>query len=412
MSPRPDASRSGRTGWDTYRAFFAAAVECGLAVALWRLPATDDLYAVASLTTVSELPRIDFRHRRPGFVFAPFANERNVALRIDADLTCAPDGVTLPDSGDRHLHGVRQRFCTALHCYDDGSQPAPRWHTGPAPLQADHAASTAEFTGLVQDAITFIQDTGIAKVVVSRTAERALPVGFDPTAAFLELCVRYPQAFVSLVAIPGVGTWIGASPEVLLTLDDSALTTMALAGTQRRPEDRPLEEVRWGSKETVEQEMVSTYVREFFRGADVAHVEETGPRTVAAGNVVHLQTLFRVALPEDDRLHLANRVLAELHPTSAVCGMPKQKALSFILENERYDRSFYSGFLGPVHVDGRSSLFVNLRCMQVHAASASLYVGAGVTADSDPAAEWRETEMKAETVLGVLQPMERPISDD
>ena len=86
---------------------------------------------------------------------------------------------------------------------------------------------------------------------------------------------------------------------------------------------------------------------------------------MAAGNVVHLQSDFRVELPRPERMTLANRVLHELHPTSAVCGMPKDKALAFILRHEGYDRSFYSGFLGPVHIDGQSHLYVNLRCMQL-----------------------------------------------
>ena len=177
---------------------------------------------------------------------------------------------------------------------------------------------------------------------------------------------------------------------------------MALAGTQARPAERPLTEVAWSQKEVEEQALVSDYVRDFFQRAGVANVEETGPHTVAAGNIVHLQTAFRVALPHDQRMTLANRVLHELHPTSAVCGMPKDKALAFILRNERYDRSFYSGFLGPVYLDGQSHLYVNLRCMQIGERVAALYVGGGVTADSDPDAEWRETELKAETLLAVL----------
>ena len=187
-----------------------------------------------------------------------------------------------------------------------------------------------------------------------------------------------------------------------------ALTTMALAGTQRRPNDLPLERVTWGRKETVEQDMVSAYVRGFFWDAGVTHVVESGPQTIAAGSVVHLQTLFRVELPEAERLALANRVLDELHPTSAVCGMPKHQALAFILAHEGYDRSFYSGFLGPVHIQGESSLYVNLRCMQLGENAAHLYVGAGITADSQPQAEWRETELKAETMLAVLEPASAP----
>ena len=385
--------------------FFRAAVACHLPVALWRQPDNPGIYGVAALSDVGEPARTDFRDQRPGFVFAPFVNEQHSsALRIDADLTCAPSGVTLPDEClSLALLHKRDQFAITFNRFLAGLDgQAPHWYTGAAGL-AGHTAGEAEFTNLARQAIAFIRATGIAKVVVSRMAEHRLPPAFDPSAAFHELCVRYPHAFVSLVSIPGVGTWIGASPEVLLTLDSTALTTMALAGTQRRPEDRTLDEVRWGTKELVEQEMVSAYIREFFRGAGIPQVVETGPRTVAAGNVVHLQTLFRADLPELERLALANRVLTELHPTSAVCGMPKHKALAFILAHEGYDRSFYSGFLGPVHVDGRSSLYVNLRCMQLRGDRATLYVGAGITADSDPAAEWRETELKAETVLSVLR---------
>jgi isochorismate synthase len=83
--------------------------------------------------------------------------------------------------------------------------------------------------------------------------------------------------------------------------------------------------------------------------------------------------------------------------------MPKDKALAFILQQEGYDRSFYSGYLGPVHIDGQSHLYVNLRCMQLGSDRAYLYVGGGVTADSCPDAEWRETELKAGTLLSVLR---------
>jgi isochorismate synthase len=144
-------------------------------------------------------------------------------------------------------------------------------------------------------------------------------------------------------------------------------------------------------------------VLSFFNQAGAGAIHETGPRTIAAGNVVHLQTDFRVDLPRAELMALANRVLHELHPTSAVCGMPKDKALSFILQHEGYDRSFYSGFLGPVHIDGQSHLYVNLRCMQLGQNVAYLYVGGGVTADSCADAEWRETELKAGTLLAVLQ---------
>jgi isochorismate synthase len=389
-------------------AFYAAAVNGAKATALWRLPGTGDIHAVVDLDKVNELTHIDFHRRHAGFVFAPFVTgRRNAAYRIDADVIYTPEGLRLRDAGDNsRRRRAQQQFASEYAEYARLMQcgkPLPGGWYAPAEHSQERTATEDEYTSLVRKTVDFIRAAGIAKVVVSRTTHQPLPEGFDAVTTFLELAVRYPTAFVSLVAIPGIGTWVGASPEALLTLDGEGLNTMALAGTQRRPEDRPLSAVEWSHKEASEQEMVSDYVRDFFVRAGVTNLQEEGPRTVAAANVVHLQTLFRVELPEHERLALANRVLDELHPTSAVCGMPKHRALAFILEHEGYDRRFYSGFLGPVHMDGQSNLYVNLRCMQLDAGFASLYVGGGITAESDPAGEWRETEMKTETMLSVLR---------
>jgi isochorismate synthase len=377
-------------------AFFVAALEARAPVALWRLPFAEEVAGVIAPEGAAELD-IDFRRPAPGFVLAPFAAAHpRRALHIPAALRLTAAGVEAAPGREHDTALVRLAGRV-------GRAPADgRWYVPRAGGAQVHSATQAEFTGLVRAAVEFIRASGVAKVVVSRAVDAPLPPDFHPVAAFGALCECYPHAFVSLTSIPGVGTWLGASPETLLSLDGAAVTTMALAGTQRKPEHGSLAAVAWGEKEIVEQEMVSAYVREFFAGAGVAGVTEEGPRTVAAGNVVHLQTLFRAALPRDARLALANRVLGELHPTSAVCGMPKHKALAFIRANEGYDRSFYSGFLGPVGLGERSDLFVNLRCTQLLEDRARLYVGAGVTDASDPEAEWRETELKAETVLDVL----------
>ena len=388
-------------------ALYHAAVASGSAVALWRRPHEQASRAIVDLSGTPRLAPVNLLEREPGFVFAPFVAEpAGAALQLRADLWFDGQALHVRNANGTRQRAERAELVMAALQNDTYMGSGQRWYV--APKIRSRAAGEAEFTTLVHDAIDFIGETGIAKVVVSRTAARTLPERFDPAIVFAALCERYPHAFVSLVAVPGVGTWLGATPEILLTLDNMALTTMALAGTQRRPNDLPLERVTWGRKETVEQDMVSAYVRGFFWDAGVTHVVESGPQTIAAGSVVHLQTLFRVELPEAERLALANRVLDELHPTSAVCGMPKHQALAFILAHEGYDRSFYSGFLGPVHIQGESSLYVNLRCMQLGENAAHLYVGAGITADSQPQAEWRETELKAETMLAVLEPASAP----
>lgn len=385
-------------------AFYQAAIASALPVALWRLPSEDASHAIVDLSGSAQPAPIDFGAGQAGFVMSPFVDDHSHAtLRIRADVHLTR-GVL--QSLRELWNGQRNRFERFMADFSsfqrEESLASPAWYVS-AGEPVEPCSSQADYRSLVQRAIEFISNSGLAKVVVSRQARAPLLADFDPVAVFHRLCDRYPEAFVSLVAVPEVGTWIGATPELLLADDGDTLRTMALAGTQALPADLRLSAVAWSPKEIEEQALVSDYIRDFFRQAEVTTIEETGPQTVAAGNVAHLRTDFRVHLPNESRMALANRVLHELHPTSAVCGMPKDKALAFILQNEGYDRSFYSGFLGPVHVRCQSHLFVNLRCMQLLEHSAALYVGGGVTRESDPDAEWRETELKAETLLAVLR---------
>jgi isochorismate synthase len=99
---------------------------------------------------------------------------------------------------------------------------------------------------------------------------------------------------------------------------------------------------------------------------------------------------------------LGSVMLQLLHPTSAVCGMPLDTSLEFLSRNEKYDRQFYAGYLGPVNFNNDTNIFVNLRCAQLLENKAVLYSGAGVTIDSTPEQEWAETEMKMNTLLNII----------
>jgi isochorismate synthase len=95
---------------------------------------------------------------------------------------------------------------------------------------------------------------------------------------------------------------------------------------------------------------------------------------------------------------LGTVMLKLLHPTSAICGMPKNEAMTFLKQKEGFERQFFGGFLGPVNVDNLTALYVNLRCGQLQKDTMLLYAGAGVTIDSKPDREWEETEVKCETL--------------
>ena len=148
--------------------------------------------------------------------------------------------------------------------------------------------------------------------------------------------------------------------------------------------------------------MVSRYIVNCFKKIRLREYEEEGPKTVLAGNLMHLRTDFSVDTRAVNFPQLGTVMLDLLHPTSAVCGMPKAPALEFILRHETYRREFYSGYLGPINIDRATHLFVNLRCLQLREDKAILYAGAGVTAESVAEKEWLETEMKCQTMLRVL----------
>ncbi len=94
--------------------------------------------------------------------------------------------------------------------------------------------------------------------------------------------------------------------------------------------------------------------------------------------------------------------LKNLHPTPAISGSPKEISVQHILNTEKHERAYYTGFLGPVNLHEYSQVFVNLRCLKYENHKLIIYTGAGITADSVPEKEWEEVQLKAQTILKVL----------
>ena len=90
-----------------------------------------------------------------------------------------------------------------------------------------------------------------------------------------------------------------------------------------------------------------------------------------------------------------------LHPTPAVCGLPKKEAMERILSTESLDRRYYSGFIGLMQEDA-ASFYVNLRCLKLHAGGVRLYAGGGILAQSKLESEWKETCHKMCTMLALI----------
>lgn len=254
------------------------------------------------------------------------------------------------------------------------------------------------FTEMVRNAIEIIELREFEKVVLSRREDVALQ-NFDVLASFEQLLANYPSAFVYCWYHPKVGMWLGATPEQLLRTDDQKFYSVALAGTQKYNGSTTVE---WPDKEQHEQKIVTDYIIENLQEI-TKEVVVSSPYTARAGNLLHIKTdlegVFQPGFSIKD-------AIKALHPTPAVCGMPRSEALNFILRNENYDREYYSGYLGELNItsDNRpqSDLFVNLRCMKIENSVAQIYVGCGITIDSDAEKEYLETVEKSMTIKKVL----------
>ena len=229
----------------------------------------------------------------------------------------------------------------------------------------------------------------ISKVILSRIKKHRVING-DIFQTYLNLCKEYNHSFNYLFNIPNEGTWMGATPETLIEGSIEKYTTVALAGS------KALDNINWKEKELDEQQFVTNYNKEKLESESINHQFNSTPETVTAGNIAHLKTTFNIQTNKTP-LELANL----LHPTPAVCGLPQKEAQDFILKNEGYSREFYTGFLGLVN-NSESNLFVNLRCMQLFKDEYWIYVGGGITTNSNPNNEWEETELKAQTLLNIL----------
>jgi len=256
------------------------------------------------------------------------------------------------------------------------------------------------FENLIKKGIGAIEEGLFKKVVLSRK-ENHLLSNFDFISVFRRMLSVYPSAFRYCFFHPNSGMWMGATPEQLVKIDEDLIETVALAGTQSFD---GTEQVVWPEKEKLEQQFVTDFIASQL--ADfVFRLEVSSPSTVKAGALLHIKTDISGRLLIKDNL---KELVSALHPTPAVCGLPKATAKAFILKNEGYDREFYSGFLGELNVNlatfqkAQTNLFVNLRCMKIENNNVALFVGCGITKDSTPDKEYIETVNKSLTMKKIL----------
>lgn len=343
-------------------AIFEKVVHClenGLPFAIYRKPDQQELQAVFQ-TDKDLLVSKDFDEK--GFLFAPFDTEGDAIL-------IRPDEVWKGKYKTEILANTAH-----INLVENGKE-----------IHVD----------LIKKGIQEIKKGRLQKVVLSRKIE--VPLTKSPLEIFKALLGTCPHAFGYLFHHPKVGTWCGATPETLVKVKDKELNTMSLAATLPYVAG---EVPKWGSKEVDEQQMVSEYIGDKLAHT-MEHLEIDDAESVRAGTLWHLRSEVRGTMLPNIKTKEAVRAL---HPTPAICGIPTAEAKEFIKKNENYKRTFYTGFLGELNFGAKeeTSLYVNLRCMELNKYNATIFVGGGITEASDPESEWVETQNKSKTMLNVL----------
>ncbi|MCP1302168.1 chorismate-binding protein [Chryseobacterium sp. S0630] len=249
------------------------------------------------------------------------------------------------------------------------------------------AETKEEYCNTLQQVIEVIKENNLPKLVYSR---RKIFTNFHTinyTESFKNLCKSYPNAFRYLFN-DGKNAWMGAFSEVLGKFNKTTheFETMALAGTLPVSEE-------WSEKEIEEQKPVTNYIQSILTNySDTIDQSETYDHI--SGNIKHLRTDFKTSIKPED----LDKIIQDLHPTPAVCGIPKDFCNENIRKYEKFSREFYAGYI-KVETDESILYFVNLRCARLYKDSVHVFVGGGITAQSDPEKEWRETELKSEAIL-------------
>lgn len=243
----------------------------------------------------------------------------------------------------------------------------------------------------VEKIIENIKHGKISKCVAARVIIKESTQ--SPSQIFNSLCDTYHGAFIFLFHTQETGTWIGASPELLLKSDSKTVESMALASTRPAGSYR-----KWTAKEIKEQVVVKDYIlKRFIDNGLVPHAD--GPESVICGPVEHLMTRIYAQFQTPDQIH---KLVSNLSPTPALCGFPQKEALQIIHKTEEFERGYYGGWCGYSDEDSNINMYVNLRSLRYEPGRIALYVGGGIMEESDADSEWEETEIKSKTILNVI----------
>jgi len=371
---------------DTFKNIYNLCLDKNLTFAIFRLPGeTNSTTYIQTEPRSIEYSSIHEINEKKGFIMAPFDTRNGKKyIMVRPDITIEGD-----NDAEETLNRIK-----AL----PGNTP-PAWDQHD-PVVTGRKAYLNQVKS-IQDQIS----TGsFQKAVLSRIKTINGNYLSHAIQIFHEVCNRHPNAFVYLFK-SNDQFWLGASPEPLLRLNKGVVSTVSLAGT-RKYSKKNMDCSNWTMKEVLEQEYVTRYIHDVLRQFHIKDYRVTSPYVKKAGDIVHLRSDFTFS-----NEHLSGRtweLLDALHPTPAVAGQPKEEAITYIKQIEPHDREYYAGFLGPVKSDEVIDLFVNLRCMRITPEYVSLYIGGGITLESVPEDEWEETQLKAKSLLNIINSYPAP----
>jgi len=267
--------------------FFNCAVKSDIPAAIWRKPKDDLIQAICQLdksrTAIEEIENCPM-----GFLFSPFkSSDHRQQEFIRADVFFNHKS----EEFEQHTtySKPQEKFDTFLSKYVQAENNR-KFKIKDYVQRFDSSTKDKQhFISLVKKCKSSIESGYYQKIVPSRQKIYSLKRDFHPIIELFKLCETYENAFVSLVYMPGQGIWLGASPELLLSLDKNRFfKTIALAGTQQIPTNYNLAKAAWTQKEIQEQALVARYIINCFKQIRLREFEEYGPKTVKAGNLIHL----------------------------------------------------------------------------------------------------------------------------
>lgn len=249
-----------------------------------------------------------------------------------------------------------------------------------------------------------VRGVRMAKAVLARRVSLRGQRAFDVSRAVEALGYRYPGC-THIAWRRDAATLLAASPELLVALRGGVVRSDAIAGTVRRSADMQLDaRLADGLVECAKSRHEHALVVNHVVGALAAHCsgirQPAEPELLRLRFVHHLRTPIRGSVREN---HTLLDLLDSIHPTPAVCGTPAPDALAWLRAHEPFARGWYTGAAGWVNPAGEGEFQVLLRCALLEGREAHLFAGAGIVADSDPRAEFEETELKLETMRDALQ---------